>query len=404
MIRINAILTVFLIIVIACKDHKKSISQNAEVNVVAVLDTFITVDVTKKYPHKELVLQDIMDVEYIALESTDEFLCQGIIQAVGKEIILVKNNINDGNIFIFDRKGKGLRKFNRKGQGSKEYIFNLSIFLDEKKGEIYVDEVIRNIQVYDLYGKFLRSIPRKDAKWINAINYDSEYLIARESPSVHRGKETDNQRFFIISKQNSNIVKDFKVYFEKKVEWGVTNHGGTAGAAPRLFPIVPYHNNWLLVEPSSDTVFKISPDYRLSPFMVRTPTIQSLNPAIFLLPCIFTERYYFMETVVMEADFLRNKGFPKTHLMYDKKDNSIFEYTILNNDFPGKGSVNFTMQETTNDEIAFCQKLETHELIDAYQKGQLKGELKEITAKLEADSNPVIMLVKYKKERKQPSN
>lgn len=404
MIRINAILTVFLIIVIACKDHKKSISQNAEVNVVAVLDTFITVDVTKKYPHKELVLQDIMDVEYIALESTDEFLCQGIIQAVGKEIILVKNNINDGNIFIFDRKGKGLRKFNRKGQGSKEYIFNLSIFLDEKKGEIYVDEVIRNIQVYDLYGKFLRSIPRKDAKWINAINYDSEYLIARESPSVHRGKETDNQRFFIISKQNSNIVKDFKVYFEKKVEWGVTNHGGTAGAAPRLFPIVPYHNNWLLVEPSSDTVFKISPDYRLSPFMVRTPTIQSLNPAIFLLPCIFTERYYFMETVVMEADFLRNKGFPKTHLMYDKKDNSIFEYTILNNDFPRKGSVNFTMQETTNDEIAFCQKLETHELIDAYQKGQLKGELKEITAKLEADSNPVIMLVKYKKERKQPSN
>lgn len=404
MIRINAILTVFLIIVIACKDHKKSISQNAEVNVVAVLDTFITVDVTKKYPHKELVLQDIMDVEYIALESTDEFLCQGIIQAVGKEIILVKNNINDGNIFIFDRKGKGLRKFNRKGQGSKEYIFNLSIFLDENKGEIYVDEVIRNIQVYDLYGKFLRSIPRKDAKWINAINYDSEYLIARESPSVHRGKETDNQRFFIISKQNSNIVKDFKVYFEKKVEWGVTNHGGTAGAAPRLFPIVPYHNNWLLVEPSSDTVFKISPDYRLSPFMVRTPTIQSLNPAIFLLPCIFTERYYFMETVVMEADFLRNKGFPKTHLMYDKKDNSIFEYTILNNDFPRKGSVNFTMQETTNDEIAFCQKLETHELIDAYQKGQLKGELKEITAKLEADSNPVIMLVKYKKERKQPSN
>ncbi len=31
-----------------------------------------------------------MDVEYIALESTDEFLCQGIVQAIGKEIILVK--------------------------------------------------------------------------------------------------------------------------------------------------------------------------------------------------------------------------------------------------------------------------------------------------------------------------
>ena len=75
-----------------------------------------------------------MDVEYIALESTDEFLCQGIVQAIGKEIIFVKNVINDGDIFIFDRNGKGLRKFNRKGQGSEEYIFNLSAFIDDNSG------------------------------------------------------------------------------------------------------------------------------------------------------------------------------------------------------------------------------------------------------------------------------
>lgn len=395
--RVDVILAIFLIIATGCGGNKKSNSSNNNTSTVATQDTFITVDVSKKYPLKELILQDIMDVEYIPLESTDEFLCQGVVQAIGKEIILVKNVINDGDIFIFDRNGKGLRKFNRKGQGSEEYIFNLSVFLDEDKGEIYVDEVIRNVLVYDLYGNFLRNIHRDKVKWINASNYNSDFLIARESPSAQKGKDTDNQLFVLISKQNGNIVKDFRIYFEKKIEWGITNHAGNTGAAPRPYPIIPYHDGWLLMEPSSDTIFRISQDYSLSPFMARTPSIQSMKPAVFLLPCIFTDRYHFMETITMEANLLRNEGFPKTQLVYDKKENSLFEYTMLNNDFPEKGPVNFTMQETTNSEIAFWQKMEPHELIEAYAKGQLKGKLKDIAAELQEDSNPVIMLVKYRK-------
>ncbi|WP_370861200.1 6-bladed beta-propeller [Parabacteroides faecis] len=395
--RVDVILAIFLIIATGCGGNKKSNSSNNNTSTVATQDTFITVDVSKKYPLKELILQDIMDIEYIPLESTDEFLCQGVVQAIGKEIILVKNVINDGDIFIFDRNGKGLRKFNRKGQGSEEYIFNLSVFLDEDKGEIYVDEVIRNVLVYDLYGNFLRNIHRDKVKWINASNYNSDFLIARESPSAQKGKDTDNQLFVLISKQNGNVVKDFRIYFEKKIEWGITNHAGNTGAAPRPYPIIPYHDGWLLMEPSSDTIFRISQDYSLSPFMARTPSIQSMKPAVFLLPCIFTDRYHFMETITMEANFLRNEGFPKTQLVYDKKENSLFEYTMLNNDFPEKGPVNFTMQETTNSEIAFWQKMEPHELIEAYAKGQLKGKLKDIAAELQEDSNPVIMLVKYRK-------
>lgn len=395
--RVDVILAIFLIIATGCGGNKKSNSSNNNTSTVATQDTFITVDVSKKYPLKELILQDIMDIEYIPLESTDEFLCQGVVQAIGKEIILVKNVINDGDIFIFDRNGKGLRKFNRKGQGSEEYIFNLSVFLDEDKGEIYVDEVIRNVLVYDLYGNFLRNIHRDKVKWINASNYNSDFLIARESPSAQKGKDTDNHLFVLISKQNGNVVKDFRIYFEKKIEWGITNHAGNTGAAPRPYPIIPYHDGWLLMEPSSDTIFRISQDYSLSPFMARTPSIQSMKPAVFLLPCIFTDRYHFMETITMEANFLRNEGFPKTQLVYDKKENSLFEYTMLNNDFPEKGPVNFTMQETTNSEIAFWQKMEPHELIEAYAKGQLKGKLKDIAAELQEDSNPVIMLVKYRK-------
>ena len=83
-------------------------------------DNLITVDVTANYPEKELVLQDIMDVEYVPLETTDEFVTKGVVKAIGKDILLVTNQ-NDGNIFVFDRKtGKGLKKINRMGQGGEE--------------------------------------------------------------------------------------------------------------------------------------------------------------------------------------------------------------------------------------------------------------------------------------------
>jgi len=84
-------------------------------------DDLITVDVTKSYPKKELIIQDLMDVEYIALETNDEFVTSANIQAIGKEVIILTNTRRDGDIFIFDRKGKGLRKINRYGQAGNEY-------------------------------------------------------------------------------------------------------------------------------------------------------------------------------------------------------------------------------------------------------------------------------------------
>ena len=95
---------------------------------------FITVDVTATYPKKELILQDFMDVEYIPLESTDSFITMAHVQDIGEDVIIVRNRnrSSDGNIFFFDKKGKGLRKINRQGAGGEEYTFLLKVILDEE--------------------------------------------------------------------------------------------------------------------------------------------------------------------------------------------------------------------------------------------------------------------------------
>lgn len=44
----------------------------------------IEVDMRANYPQKELILQDLFDIEYVRLETTDEFLTAGNVRAVGK--------------------------------------------------------------------------------------------------------------------------------------------------------------------------------------------------------------------------------------------------------------------------------------------------------------------------------
>jgi len=90
--RVNSIWAVILFMMAGCGGSSKSGSES---------DTFITVDVKSSYPKKELILQDFMDVEYIPLETSKDFLTQGFVQAIGKNIIIVKNFVRDGNIFNY---------------------------------------------------------------------------------------------------------------------------------------------------------------------------------------------------------------------------------------------------------------------------------------------------------------
>lgn len=102
-----------------------------------------------------------------------------------------------------------------------------------------------------------------------------------------------------------------------------------------------------------------------------------------------------MRTMRKEVDFTTFKGFLGEDLVYDKQENALFSYILYNDDFINKEEVSLT-SEPRNPEIAICQTLDAPDLVEAYEKGQLKGKLKEIAANLDEESNPVVMLLKRK--------
>ena len=366
----------------------------------ASTDGFITVDVTKSSysPKKELVLQDFMDVEYIPLETNDEFINQGYVQAVGEKYIIVTNYRKDGDIFVYNRNGKAIRKINHKGQGGKEYISFRTITLDEENNELFVnDHYAKKIVVYDLEGNFKRSFKQNDKGkslfYWEIFNYDKENLICYDELN-------EEIPFLLISKQDGSITKEIKVPFkEKKVFIQLLKYeGGIRTAGPGNYSrITPFKGNWILLEPSSDTIYTLMPDCSLRPFIAKTPPVHTMNPEFYLILKLVSDRYYFMESIKNVYDFRKEEGFPKTYFVYDTQEKDFFSYIIYNGDYSDKRELYMVMFTPINAKGELWATIDAFELCRDYEKGKLKGKLKDIAAKLGEDDNRVIMLVKPKK-------
>ena len=381
--KLNFILVSFILALSGCSGNKLT------------SDECITIDVATNYPEKKLNLQDFMDVEYIPLETTDNILCAGSVWAVSENLILASNFNQDGNIFLFDRKsGKSLRIINHKGQGGEEYTSALGFVLDETSNELYVsDTYARKIVVYDLEGNFKRKLSWEDDYMFGEIfNFDQEHLICLniDNPTIR-----STESFALISKQNGHVTKKIQIPFKDKKSIIIRTPANDSGmyyayAPSTSHPLVPYFNNYVLAEYSADTIYQYTPNEAMEPIIARTPSVQTMNPEVFLFPTMFTDRYYFLEAVEKTMEFR------STDILYDKQEQKLYKYKIYNSDYTNEQEA-FLKSRPLNGKIPTWQYLEAWELVKNYEAGKLKGRLKEVASKLNEDDNPVIMLIKHKK-------
>lgn len=371
-------------------------------------EEFVTIDVTKSYPRKELILQDLFDIEYIPLETTEAFLTSASIQAITSDFLLVKENNRffSGKISFFDRTGKDLRTFDRRGQSGEEYTNVLGVVVDEMNKELFVNSHLsKKVLVYDFEGNFKRSFNQKENCYYDQIeDFDREHLICHDGSFSLSNPGKKRNSFMLVSKRDGS-VKEISIPYQERKLTVMVQKTGQSNLIASIFnkPQIPYHDGWLLMEPSSDTIYRYTPDQLIKPFIVRTPSIQSMETEVYLFPGVITDRYYFMQSVKKEYDFAIDRGFPVTNLLYDKQEKATFEYVIYNQDCVNKKPMSLVYDIPVppvilnTNEIAFMTRLEAPDLVEAYKAGKVKGRLKEIAAGLNEESNPVILLAKYKK-------
>ena len=371
-------------------------------------DGLITVDVSKSYPKKELILQDLFDIEYVPLETTDEMLTEGHIQYIGDNYMIFKNlGRMAGEIFIFDRQGKAVRKINRLGQSGEEYLNILGIDYDEQADELFVNSHYSDkVFVYDSEGNYKRSFDYLDGILYDPIKIlDAERLIAYDDYFEYDKVPEKRDCYLILSREDGRLLEKIHIPYEEKKSLIILRRDlngkltGNWGIRNTLMP--PYQDGWLLIEPSADTIYTYSASRGLMPLIVRTPPVNEMDPEVFLFPTIFTDRYVFMQAVERSFNFGVDKDVPRTNLIYDKTEQTAYEGEVINRDFEGM-PVNLwfahrVIMEFNDDDIAFATRLEAPDLVDALNDGKLRGPLKEIASRLDEEDNPVILIAKYKK-------
>lgn len=362
----------------------------------------VTLDVTKDYPEKKIVLQDLADVKYIPLETKKNALLTNSTAMLGyvSDSLIVAFTL-EKEIVLFNGDGSVRSSFSHAGQGSKEYQYIIGMAVDPKAQEIFiVDYLLKyRMQVYSFTGQYKRTLPIPYKMILNSLqDFSADCLLACDM-DVNQGISNRAKPYMLLSKKTGEIVKELDIHFTKRMSNRMSKPFGenqTISAALGYDPIVRCEDSYVIGDLSADTIYTYTPQGVLSPMLVRTPPVLSMETPKVLLPDYRAGSYFFFYLVDFEFDFETRTGFPDKYMVYDYAAGKTYVCKLVNRDCEeqeiqlGDGGVTNKAWNTA------CYTIPSSMLIEQSEAGKVHGPLKEIAAGRTDDDNPVLAIVRFK--------
>lgn len=362
----------------------------------------VTLDVTKDYPEKKIVLQDLADVKYIPLETKKNALLTNSTRMLGyvSDSLIVAYTL-EKEIVLFNGDGSVRSSFSHAGQGSKEYQSIIGIIVDPKAQEIFiVDYLLKyRMQVYSFTGQYKRTLPIPFKMNLDGFqDFSADCLLACDL-DVNQGISNRAKPYMLLSKKTGEIVKELDIHFTKRLFRSISKPLGknqTISAALAYYPIIRCEDSYVIGDLSADTIYTYTPQGVLSPMLVRTPPVLSMETPKVICPEFKTGSYFFFELVDFEFDFETRTGFSSKYMVYDYAAGKPYVCKLVNRDceelgcWLSGGSHTNTVWNTT------CYLIPSSDLVEQSEAGKVHGPLKEIAAGRTDDDNPVLAIVRFK--------
>lgn len=363
----------------------------------------MTLDVTKDYPEKKIVLQDLADVKYIPLETKKNALLTNSTAMLGyvSDSLIVAFTL-EKEIVLFNGDGSVRSSFSHAGQGSKEYQNIIGMAVDPKAQEIFiVDYLLKyRMQVYSFTGQYKRTLPIPFKMILGSIlDFSADYLLACDRDVDQKGISNRAKPYMLLSKKTGEIVKELDIHFTKRMSNRLSKPFGknqTISAALAYDPIVRCEDSYVIGDLSADTIYTYTPQGILSPMLVRTPPVLSMETPKVICPDFKTGSYFFFDLVDFDFDFEARSGFSSKYMVYDYTAGKPYVCKLVNRDCEelscglGGGSHTNTVWNTT------CYLIPSSDLVEQSEAGKVHGPLKEIAAGRTDDDNPVLAIVRFK--------
>ena len=238
-----------LSIFISCVHTPSSINKVLEVNLPQ--EQILKIDLDEAQAIYPISSSSIFDsVSYIKLETNPECMIGSI-----AKVIYIDNKfiIMDGGgerpVLVFSNRGDFLNKIGECGHGPKEYIRPSDISYDQFNNELLVwSSYDQKILRYRIDGEFVSSI-RLDF-WIdNIAAYNKDMMIGYVNNIKQGMGYGKNYHFHFFDKDGKTVSKLDEYNTEKDIFTGVSTRS-----------ITSYNNDILFNFPSTNEIFKLSPD------------------------------------------------------------------------------------------------------------------------------------------------
>lgn len=264
-------------------------------------------DLQGQYPKKEIILQDLADVRYVALETGDSSLVGTRPILMTDSLIVTVNKKSD--VIFFDKSGKYLHSFNHTGMSGEEYGDIVSGYcIDEKAREIFIyDGLQSRIQVYGYGGAYRRTLklPKNRMFVFSIFEYDENFLFGEDYLFVDSqdGKYPVNKTpYYKISKKDGKLTS-IPITLKERIRDGLSYMIGDLGASVGLFmsPVARLGSDILIADYSLDTAYVYRDDH-LIPLTVRRNHTSENNIPILATVDVMTGRYLLWYTIVKDID------------------------------------------------------------------------------------------------------
>lgn len=371
------------------KPSESSEAQNAN---------FWELDVAKDYPEKTINLEEIADVRYVPLETTDHSLIQGIHKMATSKDKIVICDIVQNIIFIFDKDGHYISSINKKGAGPQEYSSIQNFAVDFQKEEIYIcDYPLKyRILTYSFDGEFIRESKLDQKIWPSILyNYDENHLIAYDNYNME-SENANKQPYSLINKENGQVSPLPLIIENRKSNRVMTSDGDKfMSFSIDIDPMIKTDDGVVISDFALDTIYKYT-DHKLIPIGVRKNIGQKDLSAF----CAYSSNYALLNIVKMDVDEKNIGDAPRKMdselFLLDWKSSSISAVTIKMSDMIRRNEIRWDSYSKDLHESGVAHSFRASVLIKRLKEQRLNGKLKEIASTLNEDDNPVLMLAKFK--------
>lgn len=358
----------------------------------------LVVDVAKDYPQKEVCIQDIAEIDYLPIATTDSTLVNSAPFLVSEEGIATRGG-RPGEILLFDGKGEKLvGRICRRGQGPEEYAAVIFKIVDWKRKEVFIADYT-SLKVYDFAGRYLRTLLKEDIMSMDIHNLNDDYLLCSRD---RKEAETSYHPYFLLPKNGGKadslaVEVPFFIASKRKILWDDGHTNDAYGSIPLLFGSAD--KIWLTCA-ALDTIFELHPDLTLEPMMVPLDAPTKVPEAPLLFFRGMNDRYAWVsrmprQVTVKMSDMEAGREKRENLYMYDRTTNEWFAPLYRNTAYKNQDRVYIDL---TSVPYGYgLVTLNAMDLTEAYRKNEIADEkLKKIASTLKEEDNPILMLLKFK--------